>query len=546
MKRTALISVSDRTGLEAFARGLVGLGFELLTTSGTGGFLNGCGIASLSIEEYTGQAEIFGGRVKTLHPKIYAGILARRSVPEDLRLLEKDGIRSIEVVAVNLYPFRDALVRGSSAKELVDHEMIELIDIGGPSMIRAAAKNHDSVVAVIDPADYPDALRMVQGAVSAEAEKGMRRALASKVFATLADDGVAVASYMSGQIAIGTDAAQPSSVKQAGQEVPAIQTNMPAWNGVVLRQERRLRYGENPHQAAEFCVPMSSPVRVSDSGNAAWRVHGGKVLSYNNMLDCDAMVRLLQLLESPSPTAVIIKHLNPCGAARGATALEALQRAKRSDPRSHFGGIIGFTCAVSRDAAMEIREDFAEVVVAPAYETEALALLLQNKNLRVLEVNLQKLTSVFEVRSVLDGFLIQSPDREISVPTSWERAAVGTGPEKIYDLDLAWRLCSQVKSNAIVIVKDGTLVGVGAGQMSRVDSVEVALHKAKHHKHDLHGAVAASDAFFPFPDGIEMLLAEGITAVVAPRGAKRDAETVSAAEKHGAALYFAADRHFRH
>jgi phosphoribosylaminoimidazolecarboxamide formyltransferase/IMP cyclohydrolase len=541
MKKTALISVSDRTGLEEFARGLVRLGFELLTTSGTGTFLKGCGIDSLSIEAYTGQAEIFGGRVKTLHPKIYAGILARRDVPEDRALLEKDGIRPIEVVAVNLYPFRDALAPG--AKVLADHQMIELIDIGGPSMIRAAAKNHESVLPIIDPHDYPRVLKLLEGA--AEGEGALRRELAAKVFATLADDGVAVASYMSGQRGL-SEQARP----QSGQEVQP-EVKGPAFKGLVLRRERQLRYGENPHQLGEFCVPMSrlpmsGPLDSSDHGSAAWRVHGGKVLSFNNLLDCDAMVRLLQLLDGAGPTAAIIKHLNPCGAARGSTALEALQSAKRSDPRSHFGGIIGFTCAVSKAAAEEIREDFAEVVVAPSYDPEALSILLQNKNLRVLEVDVGKLVPAFEVRSVLDGYLVQSPDREISSSRMWEQVARGKGGDKSADLEFAWRLCSQVKSNAIVIVKEGVLVGVGAGQMSRVDSVEVALQKARLHNHDLSGAVAASDAFFPFPDGIELLLEAGITHVVAPKGAKRDADVIAAAEKCGATLFFAGERHFRH
>jgi phosphoribosylaminoimidazolecarboxamide formyltransferase/IMP cyclohydrolase len=555
MKRTALISVSDRTGLEEFARGLVRLGFELLTTSGSGAFLKERGIESLSIEAYTGQAEIFGGRVKTLHPKIYAGILARRDVPEDTKLLEKDGIRPIEVVAVNLYPFREAL--GHSAKARADHEMIELIDIGGPSMIRAAAKNHDSVLPIIDPSDYSQVLTFLEGKAPAflegkalaGSEKALRRDLAAKVFATLADDGVAVASYMSGQLRLEEQLAEPRGQGEqacsGSSETPAAEGKNIAYKGIVLRRERRLRYGENPHQTGEFCVPMSQPFGT-DRSNAAWRVHGGKVLSYNNLLDCDAMVRLLQLLDGTEPTAAIIKHLNPCGAARGISALAALQSAKRSDPRSHFGGIIGFTCTVTKDAAEAIREDFAEVVVAPAYEPEALALLLQNKNLRVLEIDLKKLVPAFEVRSVLDGYLVQSPDREISGVQSWEQAARGKGVEKSADLDLAWRLCSQVKSNAIVLVKDGILVGVGAGQMSRVDSVEVALHKARLHEHDLTGAVAASDAFFPFPDGIELLLEAGITHVVAPKGAKRDADVIAAAEKYGAVLYFAGERHFRH
>ncbi len=549
--RTALLSVSDRTNLEVLAKGLAERGFELLTTSGSGAFLKTHGISSRSIEDYTGQAEIFGGRVKTLHPKIYAGILARRDVPGDLQMLEKDDILPIDVVAVNLYPFRDALQRDRAAAEgeCSEEEMIELIDIGGPSMIRAAAKNHQAVLPLIDPKDYALGLEILAGKFGELEEEGLRRQLAAKIFALLSDDGIAVASFLSGERPLSMPRARQLSLEMSQAAEPS-KNVMDRWTGVVLHSSSALRYGENPHQAASFFQGAGTSSAEDSTHSAvkpAWRITGGKALSYNNLLDVDAMARILETCGAETTTAVVVKHLNPCGAARGSSALDALQRAKRSDPRSHFGGIIGFTVPVSVEAAQEIREDFAEVVVAPAYEPGALDVLAKSKNLRVIEIDLQALAGRREVRSVLDGFLVQERDGKLSSFSEWQLATPGS-PSKAQqtDLSMAWALCAHVKSNAIVIVKDGMLVGVGAGQMSRIDSVEVALLKARTHAHVLDGAVAASDAFFPFPDGVEVLAKAGVKAVVAPSGAKRDAEIVATAAEHGVLLFLSGDRHFRH
>lgn len=544
-KRTALLSVSNRTGLEVLAKGLVDLGFALLTTSGTAKYLAGHGIASQSIEDYTGQAEIFGGRVKTLHPKLYAGILARREIPEDLQALQREGILPIDVVAVNLYPFREALAgdKALSTRETTDQEMIELIDIGGPSMIRAAAKNHHAVLPLIDPSDYADGLRLLAGELSDQEERALRRQLAAKVFATLADDGIAVAAYLTGEHALSAEPERQRELPQIETEPPQLSgRHADCYSGLVVNRQLALRYGENPHQSAAWYAGM-------EAGARAWKVHGGKVLSYNNLLDVDAIVRMLDACGTGRPCAIIVKHANPCGAARGESLLGALHKAKRGDPRSHFGGIIGFNGVVTAEAATAIREDFAEVVVAPGYEPDALSLLMQSKNLRILETNSRMFRGRREVRSVLDGFLVQSRDVELSGPSSWKQVS-GKGSvvadAQLRDLSFAWIFCAHVKSNAIVVVKDEMLCGVGAGQMSRIDSVEVALMKARLHEHDLTGGVAASDAFFPFPDALDALANAGITAVVAPSGAKRDPEVIAAADAAGVVLFHTSDRHFRH
>jgi phosphoribosylaminoimidazolecarboxamide formyltransferase/IMP cyclohydrolase len=544
-KRTALLSVSNRTGLEVLAKGLSEMGFTLLTTSGTAKYLATHGVSSQSIEDYTGQAEIFGGRVKTLHPKLYAGILARREVPEDMQALQHEGILPIDVVAVNLYPFREALAgdKALSTRETTDKEMIELIDIGGPSMIRAAAKNHEAVLPLIDPSDYADGLRLLAGELSEQEERALRRQLAAKVFATLADDGVAVAAYLTGEHTLTSERQRQCGLPQDGMEPPPLLGRSPdRYSGMVVNRQRALRYGENPHQSAAWYAGL-------EVGAGAWKVHGGKTLSYNNLLDVDAIIRMLDACGNEHPCAIIVKHTNPCGAARGRSLGEALHKAKRGDPRSHFGGIIGFNGAVDVEAAAAIREDFAEVVVAPRYEPEALSLLMQNKNLRVLEANPRVFRERREVRSVLDGYLVQSRDVELSDSSSWRQVS-GAGhvvtAAQMRDLLFAWTFCAHVKSNAIVVVKNEMLCGVGAGQMSRIDSVEVALMKARLHEHDLTGGVAASDAFFPFPDALESLANAGITAVIAPSGAKRDPEIIAAADAAGVALFHTSDRHFRH
>lgn len=512
--KAALLSVSDRTGLESFARDLQSLGFTLLTTSGTAKALSAAGISSVSIEEYTGQKEILDGRVKTLHPKIHAGLLARRDDATHMRQLTEDGILPIEVAAVNLYPFVQNL---SSDKARDPLRMIELVDVGGPTMIRAAAKNHAAVYPVIDPADYDRVLAALKARDSGDSLT-LRRELAVKVFTQLAYDNLEIAKYFSG---LGSEAGF-SSV-----------------SGIVLQQEQSLRYGENPHQKAVYYRAVGAPMRD-------WKQLHGKELSYNNLLDFDAAIRMMRMLPDDVPAAVIIKHLNPCGAAAGSSLLDALKKAKRCDPRSHFGGIIAFNSTVDRSVAEDVKEDFAEIVVAPGYEEDALEVLQRSKNLRIMTVNISDPGS-YELRSSAGGYLVQQGDNEVSHLEELEVVSSRPPtPQELKDLQFAWLMCAHVKSNAITLAKDGMLIAVGAGQMSRIDSVELALAKAKRHEHDLKGAVAASDAFFPFTDSVETLAAHGITAIVAPSGAKRDADVVATANRLNVTLLFAPDRHFRH
>ena len=523
MKRAALISVSDRTGIVEFSRGLSALGITLLTTSGSGKALAEAGIQSIAIEEYTGQKEILDGRVKTLHPKIHAGLLARRDKPQHVKELEENEILPIDVVAVNLYPFLEKVKTDAASSP---EKMIEFIDIGGPTMIRAAAKNHASVLPVIDPSDYPAVLEFLKtGKALGKNEAQFRQYLASRVFTAIANYDLEIAKYMAAIAESGAFSSERAGLGPV--------------EGAVLVKEQPLRYGENPHQQGAFYRPFGA-------GDRSWKQLNGKELSYNNLLDVDAALRIISSFPDHTPSAVIIKHANPCGAATGKDAAEVLKRSKLCDPRSHFGGIIAFNTPVTREVAENIREDFAEVVIAKEYDAAALTVLQTAKNLRVLQIDSRSLARI-ETRSVIDGCLLQERDSSVSAVASLEvMSDRKPSPTELADLQLAWNLCSNVKSNAIVLVREGMLIGTGAGQMSRVDSVELALNKARVHGHDCRGAVAASDAFFPFTDGLETLAQAGVIAVVAPSGAKRDQDVVDTAKRLGITLVFAPDRHFRH
>ncbi|MFO0417719.1 MAG: bifunctional phosphoribosylaminoimidazolecarboxamide formyltransferase/IMP cyclohydrolase [Pseudomonadota bacterium] len=527
MQRMALLSVSDRAGLGDLAKALSSKGYTLLATSGTGKLLNEVGIPFTSVESYTGLAELLDGRVKTLHPKIHGGILARRDLDHHRAQLEQEGIAGIDLVVVNLYPFTKYL---ESERAANPEEMTELVDVGGPTMIRAAAKNHRFVLPLIDPADYPRVIEMLeQGDVKGDPfPLAFRRELAAKVFSTLSAYDGAIGGYFAG---LASGDAQS-------------QDGFPEKIAISLTKESDLRYGENPHQrAAIYRVASASMNLLSGS---AWRQLGGKELSYNNMLDFDAALRLLIDLPSNRTAVAILKHLNPCGVALADSVEEAIVRAKQCDPRSHFGGILVCNRELDSAAAEEIRGDFAEIVIAPKFSDGALTILRTSKNLRIIEVEVDKLRGV-ELRTVAGGVLVQEPDAartELS-PAQLSSRRVPTEDELI-DLDLAWRLVGHVKSNAIVLVRGGLLIGVGAGQMSRIDSIELAISKAKTHGHLLSGAVAASDAFFPFPDSIEALASEGIRCVVSPAGARRDDEVKVVANERDISLFFAADRHFRH
>ncbi len=530
MKRFALISVSDKTGVVDFARALTELGFEILTTGGTGKILQENGVPIVSVEEYTGQKEILDGRVKTLHPKIHAGLLARRNDADHMRQLEEDGIVPIDIVAINLYPFEQHLGTETAASP---KKMVELIDIGGPTMLRSAAKNMDTLYAVSDPCDYAAVLDAL-AAKSEQDSMGLRLRLAQKVFSQLARYNLSIANYFS---------RVSSETFESEGQLPLLDEEIPSrlapLSGVVLEKRQALRYGENPKQSAAYYLPQGET-------ELGWSQHNGKELSYNNFLDFDAAWRMIHCFRDAAPTAIILKHLNPCGAATRDSLREALLAAKTSDPRSHFGGIIACNREVTLDVAEEMAADFAEIVLAPSYAQDALARLQKKKNLRVLQIDINK-SSQTEMRELVSGMLIQEVDAGVS---SIEEASLvsersATDTEK-RDLQFAWTLCTHVKSNAIVVAKNGCLLATGAGQMSRVDAVEVALHKAAVHSHDLQGAVAASDAFFPFPDALELLAGAGVTAIVVPSGAKKDEEIIERANQLGVSLLFVSDRHFRH
>ena len=532
MKKAALISVSDKSGLVAFSKGLVDLGYVLLTTTGSKKGLDEAGIESISIEDYTNQKEILGGRVKTLHPKIHGGLLAKRSDPEHMKTLEAQEILPIDIAVINLYPFTQNLT-GDAAKNPA--KMIELIDVGGPTMIRAAAKNFSGVLPVLDPADYDAVLtELKEKKEVAKTSLSLRKKLALKVFTFTANYDLQIAKYLSH-----VDVSSANELSE-GIVDSSTQFELGEVTGFVLQAEQSLRYGENPHQNAALYASVDGKYKKN------FEQLNGKELSYNNLLDYDAALQMVQSMPSDKIGVVIIKHLNPCGAAFGETVVEAISKAKRCDPRSHFGGIIATNKVLTEAAALDIAGEFAEVVVAPSYEEKALQILCKGKNLRVLKTPLERKVK-FEVRSVQSGVLIQGSDTHVSLIEEAKVVSKRAPTEsELFDLRFAWTMCAHVKSNAIVLSKDSMLLGVGAGQMSRIDSAELAVSKAKTHEHVLKGAVAASDAFFPFPDTVEFLAAQGITAIVAPGGAKRDPEVIAAADSLGIALLFTNDRHFRH
>jgi phosphoribosylaminoimidazolecarboxamide formyltransferase / IMP cyclohydrolase len=531
MNKAALLSVSDKTGLTDFSRLLAESGFTLLTTSGTGKFLTGEGIESLSIEKYTGQKEILDGRVKTLHPKIHAGLLARRDDPKHMSQLEEDQIMPIQVAVINLYPFIQNL-QSAAAKD--PGKMIELVDIGGPTMIRAAAKNFKSIFPLIDPADYESVGRLIKaGETDSQEALELRRKLATKVFAVLADYNLEIARYFSNVSFLDGEGSGNGVVDDSADY------NLGEMNGLVLRKQQTLRYGENPHQKGAFYSCLNS-------GDQVWEQLNGKALSYNNFLDFDAACRMLRSFSKDLPTVAIFKHLNPCGAARDASLLGALEKAKLGDPRSHFGGIIALNKEVTGAAAENIVKDFAEIIVAPAYNEDALKILCKKKNLRVIKVDTSR-SERFESRSAAGGVLIQEVDPGVSNINDAELVSDRKATnQELKDLQFAWLICSHVKSNAITLVKNEMLIGTGAGQMSRIDSVDLALSKARTHGHEVKGAVAGSDAFFPFSDALEALSANGVMAVVEPGGSMRDDEIIAKAKELDMCLLFTGDRHFRH
>ncbi len=507
----ALLSVSDKRRLVEFARGLTALGWDLISTGGTAKALAAAGVPVTPIEQVTGFPEMMDGRVKTLHPAVHGGLLARRDVPEDLAALRRHGFGTIDLVAVNLYPFRQTVAKPGVSFA----EAIENIDIGGPSMLRSAAKNHQAVLVVVDPADYPRVLAALQaGAVPAE----LKRELGTKVFQHTASYDAAIAAYLGGG---------------SGERFPPTLA-------LTLERRQALRYGENPQQAAAFYT-SGEP-----GGLADLRQLGGKELSFNNLLDVDATLLALGPWRERTACA-IIKHTTPCGLALGTSAAEAYRRALATDPVSAFGSVIGFTCEVDAPAAEATKDLFVEVMVAPRFTAEAVAVLAARKNLRIVAVPPQAEAPALDFKRVRGGFLAQDRFRYDGDESAWKvvtrRAPTAREQD---DLRFAWAAVMSVKSNAILLARDGQAIGIGAGQMSRVDSSMLAVHKARTAGFDPTGAALASDAFFPFRDGVDEAAKAGVTAIIQPGGSVRDADAIAAADEHGIAMIFTGHRQFRH
>lgn len=512
----ALLSVSDKTGLAEFARGLAALGFDLVSTGGTARALREAGLAVADVSDVTRFPEMLDGRVKTLHPAVHGGLLARRDAAEHMATIAEHGIEPIDVVAVNLYPFRETVARAGVTPE----EAVEQIDIGGPSMLRSAAKNFDAVTVVVDPADYAAVL----DALRAGGDAGLRRRLAAKVYAHTAAYDAAIAAWFA---------------EQEGERFP---------ERLALSGERAqlLRYGENPDQRAAFYVERPG------AGLGALRQLGGKELSFNNLLDLDGALLACEPFAEPESAAesaccAIVKHTTPCGLAVGATAREAYDKALASDPTSAFGSVIAFTVPVDDDAAAVLSQLFVECVVAPEFSPGAIELLGRKKNLRVLAGRAAADPRELDVKRVRGGFVAQERQPLPVVGEAW-RVVTRRAPsdEEAADLRFAWRAVRAVKSNAIVLARGGMTLGIGAGQMSRVDAAFVAGHKAQQAGHDARGAVLGSDAFFPFRDGVDQAAAAGVRAIVQPGGSVRDAEVIAAADEHGIAMVFTGQRLFRH
>jgi phosphoribosylaminoimidazolecarboxamide formyltransferase/IMP cyclohydrolase len=554
MKR-AILSVSDKSGLLDLARELCARGCELVSTGGTARVLTDAGLPVVGVAEVTGFPEMMDGRVKTLHPRIHAGILARRTHGEDLRAAAEHGIGLVDLVVVNLYPFvRTAAQPGCSFGDL-----IEQIDIGGPSLIRAAAKNFHDVLVVVTPADYAAVLRELDRADGPSPV--FRFELARRAFAHTAEYDAAIASALAevtvseGRF-IRTDRAARVPSAAAGSAAGGLSTELtPDRLWIAATKIRDLRYGENPHQAAAWYAPDPP------AGLGAARVLQGRELSFTNLLDLDAAARIV--MEFDEPASAVIKHTNPCGAATGDTLAEAYLQARDADALAAFGGIVGLNRPIDEDTARAITSTFIEAVIAPAVEEAARPILATKAHLRVVTADLTALAMPAapaalrrEVRSILGAVLVQDRDLVSEAHSAWPADALRVvtarppAPEEWRALRFAWRVAAHVKSNAVIFTSAARTLAIGAGQMSRVDAVNVAVAKARAWGSAspdlLRGSVAASDAFFPFRDGLDAVAAAGASAVVQPGGSMRDAEVIAAADEHGLAMVFTGRRHFRH
>ena len=513
--RRALVSVSDKAGVEDLARRLHEAGVVLVSTGATAARIDAAGVPVTTVEQVTGFPEMLDGRVKTLHPRVHAGILADRDRPDHERQLAEQGIEAFDLVVANLYPFAATVAAGSSVQE-----SIEQIDIGGPALVRAAAKNAAAVAVVVEPGRYGDVLAAVRAGGFSLAQ---RRRLAAEAFAHTAAYDVAVASWMGSVVSPDDDG-----------------SGFPSWLGATWRRSAVLRYGENPHQRAAL---YAAPAPPAPGLAQAEQLHG-KAMSYNNYVDADAARRAAY--DHLAPCVAIVKHANPCGIAVGADLAEAHRLAHACDPVSAFGGVIAANGPVSATMAEQVADGFTEVVVAPAYEEDALEVLTRKKNLRLLRCPPPRRGGV-ELRAVTGGLLLQAADALDAPgddPGTWQLVAgsPADGATRA-DLDFAWRSCRAVKSNAVLLAAGGASVGVGMGQVNRVDSARLAVARAGERA---SGAVAASDAFFPFADGLQVLLDAGVRAVVQPGGSVRDEEVVAAARAAGATLYLTGTRHFFH
>ena len=527
---TALVSVSDKTGIEDFCAGLIARGWEIASTGGTMRTLLAAGLEIRGVSDLTGHPEMLGGRVKTLHPRVHGGILARREVADDLEQLAAHGMAPIDLVAVNLYPFRETVAGG----DVTLAEALEQIDIGGPTMLRASAKNHPSVWSVCDPADYGRVLEALDAGDAPETRE-LRRELAARVFGHTAAYDAAITRYLT----------RPDGTGDS--------TDLAAEEAVVsLVRVQSLRYGENPDQEAAFFRDGAGPPR----GIPALAQLHGRELSFNNILDVDgALTAIAPFVSGERAACAILKHSTPCGLAVGASPLEAYEKALACDPVSAFGSVIAFTDKLTEAVAEALSRNFVECVVAPGYSEDALRLLRGKKNIRILKPEAGAaldagghLQEGIEVRGVRGGVLLQAAPRpacEVNRGADVPTARVPTDAEWD-DLAFAWSAVQSVKSNAILLARDGASIGIGAGQMSRVDSVEISIRKARAQGFDVAGAVLGSDAFFPFRDGIDAAAAAGVTAIAQPGGSKRDAEVIEAANEHGIAMVFTGRRLFRH
>jgi phosphoribosylaminoimidazolecarboxamide formyltransferase/IMP cyclohydrolase len=506
----ALISVSDKRGVVEFARQLVELGWEIVSTGGTAHALSQGGIEVTGVDEVTGFPEILDGRVKTLHPAIHAGLLARRDVPSHMASIEEHGVTPIDLVAVNLYPFRETVAKQDVQLE----DAVEQIDIGGPSMLRSAAKNFKHVLPVVDPRDYG---RVATALSENKIDDTFRHELAAKVFSHTAGYDAAIAAFMSQGVEL-----------------------FPPTLSVIMERVQDLRYGENPTQQAALYS-----TREGRGVDVLFQLHG-KDLSFNNLLDIEAASRTVAPWPD-RPACAILKHTTPCGLAIGESAEEAYLRAITTDPKSSFGSVVGFNTIVDAATAEAMSDLFVEAVVAPRFHDDAVEVFKRKKNIRVVEFPLPDKRRAFDYKRVRGGFLVQEQFVYSTDESEW-KVATKREPtdDELRDLRFAWAAVASVKSNAILLAKNETAIGIGAGQMSRVDSAFIAVHKAREENHETAGCVLGSDAFFPFPDGIEQAAEAGITAIIQPGGSVRDDQVIEAADTHDIAMIFTGARQFRH